>query len=254
MINQQWVEQEESPAQRYEEKVKRILLLLSVYVVFAHVEARQVIGQLSNKPGVELVPATNRQQAVELDRQVLGGNLQPCSAQTGRGGSIEAPQHSVVSFKDSEVECVAVYEDEVCLLHALEDHRGVSGKYIDVVIVGRQSGPQGHIIGDGPEGIWESVELPGLLRRGGGERFRGGSNAGSSGGDEGCLILGLLVRVNYRQSDDDGHGSDGRDQPGCGLHLSDEEALLHGSPPGEQDTGRTGVAIYALPLRSSLKL
>lgn len=42
----------------------------------------------------------------------------------------------MVSFKDREVQFVAVDQDEVCLLHTFEDHRGVSGKYIHVVFIG----------------------------------------------------------------------------------------------------------------------
>lgn len=67
----------------------------------------------------------------------------------------------------------------------------------------------------------------------------------------GCLILRLLLRVNCRQGDDDGHSSSGCDQAGCCLRLTDVEALLHGK---EKGIGWTEVANYTLSLRSRPKL
>lgn len=84
-------------------------------------------------------------------------------------------------------------DDEVRLLHAGEEHRRLSRKDVHFVGIGFQPRPQGHVVGQRHQGVWESVVIPGLLWDTGGGKRRwhagvgsGVGNGAGTGADEGA--------------------------------------------------------------------
>lgn len=78
-----------------------------------------------------------------------------------------------------EIELVGVDDDEVCFLHTREDHCRLSREDVHVVRIGLEPRPQGHIVGEREQGVWESVVVPGLLWDAGGGKGGGHAGAGS---------------------------------------------------------------------------
>lgn len=93
-----------------------------------------------------------------------------------------------------------------------------------------QSGPQSHIVLDWYQSLWQPVFVPRIVWRGrcGFSGWCGGrSSPAISWWHLVVVVFGLFLRVNDRQSNDDGQGSHSYEDPSNSNRFTDEETFSH---------------------------